>query len=122
MSNDKQFIDFKKEVEKLKEIDGAEEYAKQLAHLFLGNGLSLQTILLMAIDFGQQHPNWISVKDKLPPHDTEYEGRMSVDCYITDGVDVEISYYNYYNNTWDDVRLSGKVTHWYIPQPPRKED
>lgn len=31
MSNDKQFIDFKKEVEKLKEIDGAEEYAKQLA-------------------------------------------------------------------------------------------
>ena len=72
--------------------------------------------------WADQHPNWISVEDELPPHDTEYEGRMSVDCYITDGVDVEISYYNYYNNTWDDVRLSGEVTHWYIPQPPRKEE
>lgn len=72
--------------------------------------------------WADQHPNWISVEDELPPHDTEYEGRSSVDCYITDGVDVEISYYNYYNNTWDDVRLSGEVTHWYIPQPPRKEE
>ena len=72
--------------------------------------------------WADKHPNWISVEDELPPHDTEYEERMSVDCYITDGVDVEISYYNYYNNTWDDVRLSGKVTHWYIPQPPRNEE
>ena len=72
--------------------------------------------------YAQTHPNWISVEDELPPHDTEYEGRRSVDCYITDGVDVEISYYNYYNNTWDDVRLSGEVTNWYIPQPPRKEE
>ena len=72
--------------------------------------------------WADSHPNWISVEDELPPHDTEYEGRRSVDCYITDGVDVEISYYNYYNNTWDDVRLSGEVTNWYIPQPPRKEE
>ena len=56
MSKETQFQDFKKEVEKLREIDGADEYAKQLAHLFLGNGLSLQTILLIAIEFGQQHP------------------------------------------------------------------
>lgn len=72
MSNDKQFIDFKKEVEKLKEIDGAEEYAKQLAHLFLGNGLSLQTILLMAIDFGQQHPQWYDAQgDNVPEYGRE---------------------------------------------------
>lgn len=72
MSNEKQFIDFRKEVEKLKEIDRAEEYAKQLAHLFLGNGLLLQTILLMAIDFGQQHPQWYDAQgDNVPEYGRE---------------------------------------------------
>ena len=72
LSNEKQFQDFKKEVEKLREINDAEEYAKQLAHLFLGNGLSLQTILLMAIDFGQQHPQWYDAQgDNVPKYRRE---------------------------------------------------
>ena len=109
MSNDKQFIDFKKEVEKLKEIDGAEEYAKQLAHLFLGNGLSLQTILLMAIDFGQQHPHWIPVEDELPKHKGKYMFRLS---------NGDMCYETYYPK----LKLVANVTHWMPIVPPRKED
>lgn len=109
MSNDKQFIDFKKEVEKLKEIDGAEEYAKQLAHLFLGNGLSLQTILLMAIDFGQQHPHWIPVKERLPKEKGKYMFRLS---------NGDMYYETYYPN----LKLIDNVTHWMKIQPPRKEE
>ena len=109
MSNEKQFIDFKKEVEKLKVIDGAEEYAKQLAHLFLGNGLSLQTILLMAIDFGQQHPHWIPVKERLPEEKGAYlfhfdDGQTRVEGYFP------------------ELHLSKCVTHWMEIQPPRKEE
>ena len=109
MSNDKQFIDFKKEVEKLKEIDGAEEYAKLLAHLFLGNGLSLQTILLMAIDFGQQHPHWTSVKDELPKEQGKYMFRLS-------NGDM------YYETYYPKLKLLGNVTHWMEIEPPRKDE
>lgn len=109
MSNDKQFIDFKKEVEKLKEIDGAEEYAKQLAHLFLGNGLSLQTILLMAIDFGQQHPQWIPVEERLPEEQKSYLFRFN---------DGTMRYEIFYPG----LRLSKSVTHWMEIVPPRKEE
>ena len=108
MSNEKQFIDFKKKVEKLKEIDGAEEYAKQLAHLFLGNGLSLQTILLMAIDFGQQHPHWIPVEERLPEKDGKY-------LFYDEVLGLEVSIY------YDGVALVPSVTHWMEIQPPRKE-
>lgn len=62
MTKKEQIKDFKKEIEALKNVADAEEYAKQLAHLFLGNGLSLQTILLMAIDFGQQQSKLIPVE------------------------------------------------------------
>ena len=109
MGNDKQFIDFKKEVEKLKEIDGAEEYAKQLAHLFLGNGLSLQTILLMAIDFGQQHPHWIPVEEELPKEKGKYMFRLS---------NGDMCYETYYPK----LKLVANVTHWMEIVPPRKED
>jgi len=100
---------FKKEVEALKNIADAEEYAKQLAHLFLGNGLSLKTILLMAIDFGQQHPNWISVEDELPKEKGAYlfhfdDGQTRVEGYFP------------------ELHLSKCVTHWMKIQPPRKEE
>ena len=117
MSNDKQFIDFKKEVEKLKEIDGVEEYAKQLAHLFLGNGLSLQTILLMAIDFGQQHPHWISVDEELPKENEEVLAYNSLfnEKYLC----------VYHNGKFEDYLGElgkGAVSHWMPIVPPRKEE
>ena len=123
MSNDKQFIDFKKEVEKLKEIDGAEEYARQLAHLFLGNGLSLQTILLMAIDFGQQHPQWIPVEEMLPEKENEFEDYSKL-VVVTNGKDFWKGMYNYGGEDWRtfDLWLIDDATHWMEIVPPKKED
>lgn len=115
MSNDKQFIDFKKEVEKLKEIDGAEEYVKQLAHLFFGNGLSLQTILLMAIDFGQQHPHWIPVEERLPEVD------QKVWIFTADGK-AGIARYDKHGFNVSALLLQVNVTHWMEIVPPRKEE
>ena len=106
---EERLLSFKQEVEGLRNISDAEEYAKQLAHLFLGNGLSLKTILLMAIDFGQQHPNWISVEDELPKEKGAYlfhfdDGQTRVEGYFP------------------ELHLSKCVTHWMPIVPPRKEE
>lgn len=128
MSNDKQFQDFRKEVEKLKEIDDAEEYAKQLAHLFLGNGLSLQTILLMAIDFGQQHPHWIPVEEELPEdiNDIDHYSAKVLIGYFSDGDNYQCAaIYDHRNKEWHDTEtwaLMETPTHWMPIVPPRKED
>lgn len=114
MNTDKKLQDFKKEIEKLREIDGAEEYAKQLAHLFLGNGLSLQTILLMAIDFGQQHPQWTPVEEELPKEGGEY--------LVSDGTDSMVDIW-LHGIGWSKPDNNERVTHWMPkPLPPRKEE
>ena len=124
---EERLLSFKQEVEGLHDITDAEEYARQLAHLFLGNGLSLQTILLMAIDFGQQHPHWIPVEEELPP--ASY-GVLSDPVlvfignnkgwygYIREGV------YNHAAKEWSYTNRgrTHKVTHWMLIVPPRKED
>jgi len=121
---EERLLSFKQEVEGLRNISDAEEYAKQLAHLFLGNGLSLKTILLMAIDFGVQHPNWISVEDELPPHrnksNHKFENDFSVNCFVSDGKDVDTGYYDYRLRKWNCEFLTN-VVYWYCPQPPRKD-
>lgn len=119
MSIDKNLQDFKKEVEKLKEIDGAEEYARQLAHLFLGNGLSLQTILLMAIDFGQQHPQWIPVKDELPAVGE------TVQIYVEDLDDVVYGALQLTGDWWCEEYGCNfsNITYWMRkPAAPRQEE
>jgi len=123
---EERLLSFKQEVEGLRDISDAEEYAKQLAHLFLGNGLSLQTILLMAIDFGQQYPNWISVEDELPEKDNEFEDYSKL-VVVTDGKDFYKGMYNYGGACWltHDLWPIEDATHWMevqLPQPPRKEE
>ena len=115
MDREQQIKDFKKEVEVLHDITDAEEYARQLALLFLGNGLSLQTILLMAIDFGQQHPQWIPVEERKPD-----EGQVVL-IYSKAG-DVCVTCYK--NGAFNHSPLfqAINVTHWMEIQPPRKED
>jgi hypothetical protein len=123
---DERLLSFKQEVEGLRNISDAEEYAKQLAHLFLENGLSLKTILLMAIDFGQHHPNWISVEDELPEKDNEFEDYSKL-VVVTDGKDFYKGMYNYGWECWvtHDLWPIKDATYWMevqLPKPPRKED
>lgn len=119
---EERLLSFSQEIEGLRDISDAEEYAKQLAHLFLGNGLSLKTILLMAIDFGQHHPNWISVEDELPPKNGKTQQSISV--WATDGLTSGEFRYNFDTQTWTDMwGDSFDITHWIqLPQPPRKEE
>ena len=118
MSKETQFQDFKKEVEKLREIDGADEYAKQLAHLFLGNGLSLQTILLMAIEFGQQHPAWVSVEVKMPEENTAPLVRMD----LTEKFGEETILYDVVAFDGNGFHTPYRVTHWKQIVPPVKKE
>jgi hypothetical protein len=119
---EERLLSFKKEVEKLHDNTDVEEYARQLAHLFLGNGLSLQTILLMAIDFGQQHPQWIPVEEELPEKDNEFEDYSKL-VIVTNGKDFWKGMYNYGGEEWRtfDLWLIDDATHWMEIQPPRKE-
>lgn len=95
----------------------AEEYAKQLAHLFLGNGLSLQTILLMAIEFGQQHPHWISVEEELPEKDGRYW------CCDDDDGQEELRWRDgHWYGLLDPYPIYG-ITHWMqLPTPPQGKE
>ena len=115
-------LSFKQEIEKLKNTADEDEYAKQLAHIFFGNGLSLQTILLMAIDFGQQHPHWIPVEDRLPEENGKTQ--QSVSVWATNGLITCEMRYNFDTKTWTDMWGDPfDITHWMsLPQPPRKEE
>lgn len=114
---EERLLSFKKEVEGLRNIADAEEYAKQLAHLFLGNGLSLQTILLMAIDYGLEHPNWISVEDELPKERQVVWVRKHFNSENLGEFDIYDS--AAFCNGEFQCDNSGNVTHWMPIVPPR---
>ena len=70
-----------------------------------------------------QHPNWISIEDELPP--PHYEGANSTDFVLVyDGYDLEFGYYDFEQKNWhgeDCNEMMFDVTHWMpLPQPPRK--
>ena len=72
-----------------------------------------------------QHPNWISIEDELPP--PHYEGANSTDFVLVyDGYDLEFGYYDFEQKNWhgeDYKEMMFDVTHWMpLPQLPRKEE
>lgn len=110
--------DFRQQLNELKNAADKEEYAKQLANIFLTGNLDLKTILLMAMDYGAQS-RWISVEDELPPtsdKDDESDDYLIVDSYG----DKNVGYYNKMDELWfscDGDILD--VTHWMaMPQRP----
>jgi hypothetical protein len=112
---------FRQEVEGLRDISDAEEYAKQLAHLFLSNGLSLKTILLMAIDFGQQHPHWISVEEELPKERGQYFVYTAADqSWQSEWMQDKSGEWHWFCSPMT-VGTIANVTHWMPIVPPRKE-
>jgi hypothetical protein len=81
----------------------------------------------MAIDFGQQHPNWISVKDELPLKRKDPLVISDKVFIRTTGEDYLSAVYDYQDKQWIDVYNietleSTEVTHWMPIVPPRKED
>lgn len=71
--------------------------------------------------YAQTHPNWISVKDKLPPENGKTQQSISV--WATNGLMPGEFRYNFDTKTWTDMWGNPfDITHWMpLPQPPRKD-
>ena len=108
-------------------MDAADRYADEVCDESCTGAQVAETINdfcagWRAADF---HPNWISVKDELPPHRNQtnhkFENDFSVNCFVSDGKDVDTSYYDYRLRKWNCEFLTN-VVYWYCPQSPRKEE
>lgn len=70
---------------------------------------------------GQTYPNWISVKDKLPPENGKTQQSISV--WATNGLTSGEFRYNFDIKTWTDMWGDPfDITHWMPIVPPRKEE
>ena len=68
--------------------------------------------------WADEHPNWISVEDRLPEEKDKGESDMVL---VTDGEQIWHGHYWYRINDW--ISLVGKPTHWMpLPQQPKKGD
>ena len=87
-------------------------------------GIYFQDLLGIIANY-DNNPNWISVEDELPPHrnksNHKFENDFSVNCFVSDGKDVDTGYYDYRLRKWNCEFLTN-VVYWYCPQPPRKEE
>ena len=64
--------------------------------------------LAFALRWCDEHPNWISVEDELPPQDGRY-------IFYSDTMGVSEAYY------YADISLNEHVTHWMpLPETPKK--
>lgn len=76
--------------------------------------------------WADSNPAWVSVEDELPAHRNQtnhkFENDFSVNCFVSDGKDVDTGYYDYRLRKWNCEFLTDDVVvYWYCPQPPRKE-
>ena len=73
--------------------------------------------------YAQTHPNWISVEERLPEKDNEFEDYSKL-VVVTDGKDFYKGMYNYDGEEWltFDLWRIDDVTHWMPIVPPRKEE
>jgi hypothetical protein len=76
--------------------------------------------------YGWNNPNWISVEERLPEKDNEFEDYSKL-VVVTDGKDFYKGMYNYGGECWltHDLWPIEDATYWMevqLPQPPRKED
>lgn len=109
--------DFRQQLNELKNAADKEDYAKQLANIFLTANLDLKTILLMAMDYGAQS-RWISVEEELPP--IREIGRSDIVLVCTVEEKIGIAYYNHVNKAWVSS-ATRNITHWMpIPPAPKK--
>ena len=74
---------------------------------------------MAGIKQAESHPvnQWHKIKDKLPPEDKECAiSNQSIEVYVTDGQDYDISYYDFQEKAWGN---GWKITHWTeLPKLP----
>ena len=84
--------------------------------------INLEDAYTEGVLYGWNNPNWISVKDKLPPENGKTQQSISV--WATDGLTSGEFRYNFDTKTWTDMWGDPfNITHWMaLPQPPIKEE
>lgn len=73
--------------------------------------------LAFALRWCDEHPNWISVEDELPPNNGGFSDEVWTYNLATN--QRVVAQFNYISNCWfgcDDT-----VTHWMRIEPPKKE-
>ena len=90
-----------------------------------GKVIKAREVWRAAVKWADQHPHWKHAEEELPPHRNQtnhkFENDFSVNCFVSDGRDVDTGYYDYRLRKWNCEFLTN-VVYWYSPQPPRKED
>lgn len=103
------------------------EKKEELIGLFAVGAIFIGDLIDECIEYGQQHPQWISVEDELPkinPNDSEWEYSNDVIVSLKDG-SITMGRYERDNSIGEHywvlygVDKDLVVTHWMpTPQPP----
>ena len=89
-----------------------EEKKEELIGLFAVGAIFIGDLIDECIDFGQQHPHWISVEDELPK-----DGAYVVTINKVGLKEVRHFYHDKWFSSFGNEY--GDVTHWMpMPQPP----
>lgn len=89
-----------------------EEKKEELIGLFCTGAIFIGDLIDECIEYGQQHPQWISVKDELPK-----DGAYVVTINKVGLKEVRHFYHDKWFSSFGNEY--GDVTHWMpIPQPP----
>ena len=89
-----------------------EEKKEELIGLFAVGAIFIGDLIDECIDFGQQHPHWISVEDELPK-----DGAYVVTINKVGLKEVRHFYHDKWFSSFGNEY--GDVTHWMpTPQPP----
>ena len=81
----------------------------------------MRNVFVAAVVWADSHPQWISVKDALPPENGKTQ--QSVSVWATDGLTSGEFRYNFDTKTWTNVWGDPfDITHWMaLPPLPGKE-
>lgn len=84
--------------------------------------IDLQYAFIDGADWERKRDKWISIKDKLPPRNGNYNYSKRV--LVTNGVECHIDEYNFTKNAWEFVdEFYLDITHWQpLPEPPKQKD
>jgi len=114
-------VGYAQEKANLEYIKYRQEHGVNDPYMIIGIDEAFDASYDKGYQYAQTHPNWISVKDELPPENGKTQQSISV--WATNGLTSGEFRYNFDTKTWTDMwGDSFDITHWMqLPQPPRKE-
>ena len=109
-----------------------EEKKEELIVLFTVGAIFIGGLIDECFEFGQQHPQWVSVADELPHAEQDNATNLGAFLFYTEPINEKGSFEGRYRTGfYDSVTGTYKirpnhfgntrVTHWMpLPEPPKK--